>query len=521
MGTICCRPGVVNSPKPASNPSVQNRQMRMSTNLEDRLFVSKQQLHRDSKGLQDDLMELGSKLKGTTSIENINSVYLLGEKLGEGFVGVVRKAYLLKDKTKKYAVKSILKKKMTKSNWEYFKREVDIFKETDCHNIVLFFECYEDDKELHIVTELCEGGDLVTFVEKRVGVHEELAKKLFWQAATAINYLHSFGITHRDVKLDNYLLTTSDQESNDLKLIDFGFATRFREKRLNSTVGTPYYVAPEVLSKNYSKECDVWSLGVLLYMMVFAEPPFKGRNNAMIFEQVKRKEIRFDGKRSMSASPELKKLILGLLERDVEKRLTISEALQSTWFHSALREYNSYWKPFLTQDLLLDLKKVTRQTRFQREVVKLIVKMNYRHKEVYIRSHVFVLLDFLNTGVLNKRELVEGFSNMELELSEGECEEIIDNMFLRTTKVITCTEFIAATLDKKFFTEDEFLKPAFDRMDLDNTQSIHIQDMKTCFERFGYVIEDMVLESFIAQFDLTKNGIVTYSEFKSAMKKGF
>lgn len=495
--------------------------MRMNTNLEDRLFVSKQQLHKDSKDLQDDLMELGSKWKGTTSAENINSVYLLGDKLGEGFVGVVRKGYLLKDKSKKFAVKSILKKKLTKSNWEYFKREVDIFKETDCLNIVQFFECYEDEKEFHIVSELCEGGDLVSFVEKRSGIHEELSKKFFWQAATAVNYLHYFGITHRDVKLDNFLLDSTDQEKSDLKLIDFGFATRFRDKRLTSTVGTPYYVAPEVLSKNYSKECDVWSLGVLLYMMVFAEPPFKGKNNSQIFEQVKRKEIKFDGKRSMAASPELKKLILGLLEKDVEKRLTIGEALQSSWFHTTFREYNGYWRSFLTQELLLDLKKVTKITRFQREVVKLIVKMNHKREEVYDRSHIFVLLDLLNTGVLNKRELSEAFANLELELSESECEEIIDNMFLRTEKVITCTEFVAATLDKKFFTEDEFLRPAFDRIDLDHCQSIHIKDMKTCFERFGYIIDDSVLESFIAEFDLDKSGNVTYDEFKAVMRKGF
>lgn len=505
----------VDSPPKTSKP------IRMVTSLEDKLLVSKAKLHKDSKDLQDDLLELGSYWKGTTSTENIRHIYSLGEKLGEGFIGVVRKGTLIKDPSKKYAVKTIQKKKLTRSNWEYFKREVSIFKETDCLYIVQFFECYEDQNEFHIVTELCEGGDLVTLVEKRSGLHEELSKKFFWQAATSVNYLHYFGITHRDIKLDNFLLTCHNSDQSDLKLIDFGFATKFRDHRLSSTVGTPYYVAPEVLAKNYSKECDIWSLGVLLYMMVFAEPPFKGKTNSQIFDQVRNKEIRFDNPRSVGASPHLKKLILGLLDRDPLKRLTISEALQSDWFHTAIREYTEHWKPFLTQKLLLDLKNVPILSKLQQEVVKLIVKMNYSHKDVSIRTHVFVLLDFLNTGVLNKQELSEAFKTLELELSEPECEEIIEKMFLKTGKVITCTEFVAATLDKKFFTEDEFLFPAFDRMDLENTESINLKDMKLCFERFGYVIEDSVLDSFMKEFDMTNNGRITYPEFKAAMKKGF
>ena len=136
---------------------------------------------------------------------------------------------------------------------------------------------------------MCEGGDLVSLVEKKNGLSENLCKKFFWQAAIAVNYLHYFGIAHRDIKLDNFLLTSADPEQSDLKLIDFGFACHYRTKKLSSTVGTPYYVAPEVLGKKYSKECDVWSLGVLLYMMVFAEPPFKGKNNHQIFEQIRTK----------------------------------------------------------------------------------------------------------------------------------------------------------------------------------------------------------------------------------------
>ena len=525
MGMLCSQPGgkPIESRSSSERRQSRHHQVLLATSLEERLFMVKKQLSSGNQKSENDTstMELESFWKSTSSYEKIQKVYHIGEKLGEGLTGVVRKGYLVKDKSKKYAIKTIQKDKLNKSKSDYFKNEVEIIKETDSVNIVQFFEVYEDSENFHIVTELCEGGDLVTLVEKRVGLHEEVAKRFFWQAATAVNYLHQFGIVHRDIKLDNFLLTSTEISTCDLKLIDFGFATKFRNQNLTTLVGTPYYVAPEVLNKKYSHECDIWSLGVLLYMMVFAEPPFKGKNNSQIFQEIKTKAIKFDGKRHIGASPDLKRLLLGLLQKDVNKRSTISMSLQSPWFHSTFREYNSKWKPDLTQKLLLDLQNFRPRSAFQREMIKLIVKINCSHKEIYIRNHVFALLDFMNTGVLNKTEIMESFKHLDIPLTDAECDKIIDKVFLKAAQVITCTEFIAATLDNKFFTQDEFLRPAFDRIDLDSRGLIEFKDLKVCFERFGYVIADSTLQAFVDEFDITQDGTVAYHEFKTAMTMDF
>jgi len=458
--------------------------------------------------------------KCKSSDEDIKRLYMFHERIGEGFCGVVYRASPYSSPKTSYAVKVLEKKKMNKLAWDYLQREMELLRDVECSYIVQLFEVYEDEQKIYMLTELCEGGDLVGLVEQVRGLDEEVAKKFFWQAATAAHYLHHAGIVHRDLKLDNFLLTNPSPHNADLKLIDFGFATFYREKRLYSTIGTPYYVAPEVLAKNYSVECDVWSLGVVLYMMVFATPPFKGKNNAQIFEQIRTKEINFSNDRSRRASQGLKDLLSGLLCKNPQKRMTISEALQSKWFHSAIREFTSVWKPHLTSQLLKDLKNTPNRTNFQKEVSRLIIKLFMNRPEVTILTHVFVLMDFQNTGLLGVTCLCEAFSDLNVPLTETEADQLITKTSLRDHKFMTYLDFIVATISKSYFTEDEYLMKAFNKITGESTNVISFSNIRQCFERFGYVLEDEAINSFMAEFGIKPNGAITYAQFKNAMKKG-
>ncbi len=509
MGIICCRT------LPSSSISeVSKAETSIIQNIKSKQTIINEWEKNANAG---ESFELSNPWRSASANEDITKVYVIEKKLGQGYVGVVKKATLRSDPSKVFAIKSLHKKRLTKSNWNYVKREMDIFRETDCTYIVQFFECYQDDHYLHFVMEMCEGGDLVTLVERRNGLSEELAKRFFWQAATAVNYLHFFGIAHRDIKLDNFLLTNNYVEDSDLKLIDFGFAVPFRGHKLNSTVGTPFYVAPEVLAKNYSKECDVWSLGVLLYMMVMAEPPFKGKTNQEIFDQIQGKVLRFDGPRWAKLSPDLPKLLSGLLTRDPKKRLTIREALQSPWMQSTFVDYQKRWLPYLTPDILNSMRRITRMSPFQAEVMKLIVKIFHDYDDMIIRAKVFCLIDFFSNGVIEKQELQQIFIEHGMKVTEEETEAIIQRTFVRVEGVITYTEFLAATLDKKYFTKDEYIKPAFERIDIDQSGTITLDNIQGCFERFGYMLDYNTLHSFMNEFDSAKDGYISYSEFKAAL----
>jgi calcium-dependent protein kinase len=196
-------------------------------------------------------------------------------------------------------VKSILKDNI-KKDVKLLEEELAILTSVDHPNIIKFHETYIDYRYVHIVMELCEGGELF---EKIVEMHkftERQASSLLRKILSAVKHLHDHGICHRDLKPENFLFSDKSTDP-EIKLIDFGLSKRFGNnhehdhgEKMHTIVGTPYYVAPEVLKGNYDFACDVWSLGVILYIMLCGYPPFEGDNNKEIFKNVLKQNLEFD-----------------------------------------------------------------------------------------------------------------------------------------------------------------------------------------------------------------------------------
>ena len=466
-------------------------------------------------------IKLDSPWAHITSNENINLVYEPLEQVGEGFTGKVYRAGLKGYPKRQFAIKSIRKSINTDKAFKYFRGEVEMLKELDHPHIVRFFECYQDSDNFYLVVELCLGLDLVKIVEKTRGLNEFQAKRFFHQALLAVNYLHSVGIAHRDIKLDNFLLSTADERTASLKLIDFGFAKNFREGDLYSQVGTPWYVAPEVLAKNasYSPLCDNWSLGVMLYIMIFAEPPFKGRNNSEIFTQVKEKEIDYTHYKFKLFDPEVIVLMRGLLAKNPSERLTLSEALQSSWFNSIIVELHQNWDSGTIKHVISRLKGAKIYSRFKREVVKIMVKIFHDSKELREAENLFYCCDYLNNGIITPMEVEHLLSEGKEPCKEETIKKIIDNLYLRTKDVVTFSEFVAGVVSKSFFTDHLRLKITFDRFDIDHSGYITEENIMGCFQRFGYSLSENTVKQLIADFDIYKDGVISYEEFVKVMKK--
>ncbi len=146
----------------------------------------------------------------------------------------------------------------------------------DHPHIVKILDIFDEDIYLFIIEEYCEGGDLTSFLMRNRVLNEDLTRSIIRQLLTTLNYLHSKGITHRDVKLENILIHKKQPELI-IKLADFGTATFFfKNKPLTDVCGTPYYIAPEVLKGNYNEKCDIWSTGVIAYLLLCGKPPFTG-----------------------------------------------------------------------------------------------------------------------------------------------------------------------------------------------------------------------------------------------------
>lgn len=255
-------------------------------------------------------------------------------ELGHGHYGVVRKCQNRQTK-EFFAIKTIRKAKV--SRLEILKREIEILRKMDHPNIIRLVDVYEDDKYLHLVTELCTGGELFDRIIKKTKTaeghySEKDASKVIKCVLGAISYVHNVhNISHRDLKPENFIFETPAEDSK-LKIIDFGLSRYDDEvSHMTTKVGTPYYIAPEVLSKSYDKECDLWSIGVIMYVMLCGYPPFYGDTDAEIFASVKRAQFEFRSPEWDEISPAAKDMICGLLEKNPKTRLSADQALAHRW----------------------------------------------------------------------------------------------------------------------------------------------------------------------------------------------
>ncbi|XP_074320557.1 CDPK-related kinase 7-like isoform X1 [Silene latifolia] len=262
--------------------------------------------------------------------------YEIGEEIGRGHFG-----YTCCGKGKKgslkgvdVAIKVIPKAKMTTAiAIEDVRREVKILRAlTGNQNLVQFYEAYEDDENVYVVMELCQGGELLDRILSRGGKYpEDDAKAVMVQILSVVAYCHLQGVVHRDLKPENFLFTSKDDHSP-LKAIDFGLSDYVKpDERLNDIVGSAYYVAPEVLHRSYGTEADMWSIGVIAYILLCGSRPFWARTESGIFRAVLKADPTFDEAPWPSLSPEAQDFVKRLLNKDYRKRLTAAQALSHPW----------------------------------------------------------------------------------------------------------------------------------------------------------------------------------------------
>lgn len=291
--------------------------------LDDDAFLKQIQKH------QKDNYSNISMVKQSNS--RIEEEYEFLANLGEGGYGKV-----LKVKTKSTnqirAWKVQQKAKFKPSTIQMIRNEIEILKITDHPNIVKVYEFTEDDDNFNIVMEYCQGGELFEYIVKKGTFTEGMAWKIIKQVLSAISYLHSHNIIHSDLKAENIMFVDEDSEDMHVKIIDFGMATKFNpDEKLSRIQGTPYYIAPEVLKGEYDAKADVWSWGILLYIMLSGTPPFKAKSIKEVFKQILKHDFNFDSKRWDGKSDLVKDFIKQLLSFDPNDRPTAQECLKMKW----------------------------------------------------------------------------------------------------------------------------------------------------------------------------------------------
>jgi len=268
--------------------------------------------------------------------------------LGTGHHGSVREC-IDRMTGERYAVKSI-RKSDPAVNPRGLAREIAFLREVKHPGIVQLVDVFEDADYVHLVTDLCEGGELFDEIVYKSNTEngslcftEEEASRVIYQILRAVSYMHEQNIVHRDIKPENILYEAFDEDSP-IKIIDFGLSRKHyhgQEPPMTSLVGTPYYIAPEVLSKKYDRSCDLWSVGVITYILLCGYPPFNGSNNKEVYNSVRRGRLSFPSCDWSSSTRDAREFIRKLIHRDPQRRMTAEQALNHRWIVKHNRNIDS------------------------------------------------------------------------------------------------------------------------------------------------------------------------------------
>ncbi|XP_025704433.1 serine/threonine-protein kinase 33 isoform X1 [Callorhinus ursinus] len=269
----------------------------------------------------------------------IQEFYTFGKILGQGSFGMVIEATDKETETK-WAIKKVNKDKAGSSAVKLLEREVNILKSVKHEHIIHLEQVFETPKKMYLVMELCEDGELKEILDRKGHFSENETRWIIQRLASAIAYLHNKDIVHRDLKLENIMVKSSFIDDNNemnlnIKVTDFGLAVKKHgrsEAMLQTTCGTPIYMAPEVINAHdYSQQCDIWSIGVIMYLLLCGEPPFLASSEEKLFELIRKGELHFEDPVWESISDCAKSVLKQLMKVDPAHRITAKELLDNQW----------------------------------------------------------------------------------------------------------------------------------------------------------------------------------------------
>ncbi|OIW02942.1 hypothetical protein TanjilG_29718 [Lupinus angustifolius] len=450
------------------------------------------------------------------------------------------------------------RKLISKEDVEDVRREIQIMHHLAGHNnIVTIKGAYEDPLYVHIVMELCSGGELFDRIIQRGHYTERKAAQLTKIIVGVVEACHSLGVMHRDLKPENFLLVNKDHDFS-LKAIDFGLSVFFKPGQVfTDVVGSPYYVAPEVLLKHYGPEADVWTAGVILYILLSGVPPFWAETQQGIFDAVLKGHIDFDSDPWPLISDSGKDLIRKMLCSRPSERLTAHEVLSpanttivNLFTAVPLKDHCGYSTPNrvhglgyggdregeghqrghpwicengVAPDRALDPAVLSRLKHFSamnklKKMALRVIAESLSEEEIAGLREMFQAMDTDNSGAITFDELKAGLRRYGSTLKDTEIQDLMEAADVDNSGTIDYGEFIAATVHLNKLEREEHLIAAFHYFDKDGSGYITVDELQqACAE---HNMTDVFLEDIIREVDQDNDGRIDYGEFAAMMQKG-
>jgi len=387
----------------------------------------------------------------------------------------------------------------------------------DHPNIIKLFETFGDHRNIYLVMELCVGGELFDRIIEAGSFTEMQAAVLMQQITRAVYYMHQNNICHRDLKPENFLFVTKDPiEKNTLKIIDFGLSCKFSPgQNLTTKAGTPYYVAPQVLEGKYDERSDIWSVGVIMFVLIAGYPPFYGDTDADVLSKVRQGVFSFSKKDWGSVSEDAKDLIRNMLKMQPSERYTAEKALNHLWIEKKAPKAKDV---ALHTSFVDNLRSFRSQNKLKKAALHIIAS-NLNEDEIKKLRETFISLDKDGNGFLTTREMKDGMEKAGLKEIPADLQEILQDVDADGSGQIDYTEFLAATLDKRVYKKEEVCWQAFGVFDLNGDGKISKEELKLVLEHgeVKSVAGADALAEIMANVDSNGDGHIDFDEFMQMM----
>ncbi|MCQ2817552.1 MAG: serine/threonine-protein kinase [archaeon] len=444
---------------------------------------------------------------------DIKTVYSFHEILGGGQFGTVRVGQRKNgNQIKKYAIKTITKKKLSSRDIQNLTNEVQILSSLDHPNIIKLEEAYQDQFYLHIVTELCEGKDVLQQCHYKDNLSENNVCLLIFKLVVAVKYLHELGICHRDIKTDNIMFATKDFKS-DIKLLDFGLSKRFKPgDKMKEKTGTPFYICPEIIIGEYDEKCDMWSIGVMTYLLISGMLPYytesdkvpqtKGKKDktknkevdAELFQKILKEKPSYTDKVWSTCSKKAIDFVQKCLEKNPKNRLSCTDAVKHPWFKNILSELQS--QVYINKTILNNLVDFYNKSNSLERIVKRHLTNLFSDTELQKLNLSFYALNIKLNGTIDLEELEFGFQFCKIRADVFSLEEAMK----KAGGKICYSDFLASNVCLKKYNNKVIINEVFKYFDSDSNGYLDEKDLDSYYLRRGKKINDInTLKSIITE----------------------
>ena len=448
--------------------------------------------------------------------------YIPVKLLGQGSFGSVYEAEHIIFKNK--VAMKIINKSDNDVDEKEILNEIDILKKLSHPNIVKIFEFYITKAHYYIVTEYCKDGELFSYIKNKYS--ERQLAVLFYQIFSGLWYLHDHKILHRDIKLENIMISGKEKDQSTgeelfwIKIIDFGTAKIFeKNKKEKDVVGSSYYIAPEVLKQNYNEKCDTWSVGIILYMALVGKAPFDGKDDDEIIHKIAKANYNNKDSKLLNHSPEVRDLLSKLLEKDINKRFSAKEALEHPWFEKfGGRSLFSNYKKEEVEPYINNLFKYSFNSKIQQLVIAFLVHNLPSNDSSITILKLFRHFNKSGNCKLTKDELRQGlYEYREIEFVDNYVENLFILLDGDNNGYIEYEEFLRACIDKKLIIKEKYLRFAFKYLDQDGTETLNTQKIIKAFVVKPNVILEAAFNKTLNNVDKDGDGVINYKEFEELM----